>query len=127
MNKNTWTILLLLVAILLFLTFIPSVENFVNNANEAVGGDSSTLYSTYFTPWWQSYFGPYYGTSSTSYDQLLNWPYDSYYNYNSYWRRPLFYNYFRMPYYYRRKVYRPYVQDSIEGRRDRLQRFDFGR
>ncbi len=95
----------------------PSTIKKTNNNQE--GG--ATLYSAYFTPWWRQYYGgPYYGTG---YDELYNWPYYSYwrrpydYNYYSYWRRPHYYNYWRRPYYYRRPVQRPYVRDSIIGRR----------
>lgn len=83
-------------------------------------------YTAYFAPWWRQYYGatPLYGTSATAVDQFLIDP-GTYYNWNSYWRRPLQYNYWREPYYHERKVFRPYLQDSIPGRRLRKEFYQF--
>lgn len=117
---------LIAILVVLFIGFTGVTENFT---------DSELATSAYFSPWWRAYFrGPYYGTSATAFNQLMEYPYsstywrepDSYYNYWSYWRRPLFYNYWRRPYFYTRPVSPPYVRDSIPGRRERLRRFNFG-
>lgn len=106
------------------------LPNLDGDSDDQSGG---SYYSNYFSPWWRTYFtGPYAGTSSTTYDNLINWPYRSYwrtplnyYNYWSYWRRPQYYNYWKRPYYYKRPVYRPYVRDSVLGRRSRKRLFNF--
>lgn len=114
------------------LIFIVLLGSGYGNMTPMYGGGSLQLkgggldYSAYFAPWWRQYYGatPLYGTSATAVDQFLIDP-GTYYNWNSYWRRPLQYNYWREPYYHERKVYRPYLQDSIPGRRLRMQFYDF--
>jgi hypothetical protein len=124
MNKNIWGIILVaIVAVVIILKpyLSKSLESFQS------GGNQNLDYSAYFTPWWRQYYSsPIYGTSATALDNtVLNWPFMNYYNYYSYWRRPQYYNYWRKPYFYKRPVSRPYVRDSIMGRRARLRRFDF--
>lgn len=98
-----------------------------SGGGDGAGNSTSNLnYTAYFAPWWRQYYGatPIYGTSATSVDQYMVDP-GSYYNWASYWRRPATYDYWRKPYYYERKVFRPYLQDSIPGRRQRMERFKF--
>lgn len=144
MNNRNYILILLGIVVLSFLLkpLLSLFEGFGCGCAVAVGGadvdadsnqEGGSLYSTYFSPWWRSYFnGPYAGTSSTTYDTLVNWPYKSYwrtplnyYNYWSYWRRPQYHNYWKRPYYYRRPVQRPFVRDSVLGRRSRKRVFNF--
>ena len=112
-----WLILLGIIIAIVIIGFAPTTLYQQGGALD---------YSAYFAPWWRQYYGstPLYGTSSTSVDQYLVDP-GSYYNWASYWRRPATYDYWRKPYYYERKVFRPYVQDSIPGRRLRKEYYKF--
>jgi len=138
MNNRNYILALLALAVVVFLLkgLLDYTETFgcgCSGGGDEEDQEGGSLYSTYFSPWWRSYFsGPYAGTSATTYDVLMNWPYRSYwktpmnyYNYWSYWRRPQYYNYWKRPYYFRRPVYRPYVRDSILGRRSRKRVYNF--
>lgn len=96
---------------------------FISLTNQSGG---ALDYTAYFAPWWRQYYGatPLYGTSSTAVDQFLIDP-GTTYNWNTYWENPTLYDYWRKPYYYARKVFRPYLQDSIPGRRLRKQFYHF--
>jgi len=124
-----WAIYLL--GLLLFLILLRSgygnmATDFNRSQEGGTDGGGTLDYSAYFAPWSRQYYGatPLYGTSATAVDQFLIDP-GTYYNWNSYWRRPLQYNYWREPYYHERKVFRPYLQDSIPGRRLRKHFYNF--